>query len=58
MANALKMKIATLESLLVTSAECPCTNGYIGILPGHAPLVGALGAGTLSYIPVGASSLC
>ena len=56
----LKMKIATAGSLLVdsevTAAECPCTTGYIGILPGHVPLVSTLGAGTLTYTPAGAST--
>jgi F-type H+-transporting ATPase subunit epsilon len=30
-------------------AELPGKDGYMGILPGHAPLLSALGAGTLTY---------
>ena len=47
MANVLKMKVATAESLLVdsdvTALECRCSTGHIGVLPGHAPLVSAIG---------------
>lgn len=33
----------------VTAAELPGQNGYLGVLPGHAPLLSALGAGVLTY---------
>lgn len=33
----------------VQSVELPGKEGYMGILPGHAPLLSELGAGTLSY---------
>ncbi|MBV8072688.1 MAG: F0F1 ATP synthase subunit epsilon [Acidobacteriaceae bacterium] len=60
MANTIHLKVATADRLLVDSevsaVECPCTTGYIGVLPGHAPLVSALGFGTLTYTPAGAGS--
>jgi len=34
----------------VQSVELPGKEGYMGILPGHAPLLSELGAGTLSYL--------
>src|ERR1700751_3461673 len=53
MANALHLQIATPEKQLVDEAvtriEIPGKNGYIGILPEHAPLLSELGAGVLSY---------
>ena len=33
----------------VTEAQIPAKNGFIGILPGHAPLLSELGVGFLSY---------
>jgi F-type H+-transporting ATPase subunit epsilon len=30
-------------------AQVPAQDGYLGILPGHAPLLGAMGIGELSY---------
>ncbi len=33
----------------VQSVELPGKEGYLGILPGHAPLLSELGVGTLSY---------
>ena len=33
----------------VQSVELPGKEGYMGILPGHAPLLSELGVGTLSY---------
>lgn len=48
-----KLQVATPERLFVdeqvTEAELPGKDGYMGILPGHAPLLSALGAGTLTY---------
>jgi hypothetical protein len=31
-------------------AQWPAKNGYMGVLPGHAPLVSALDAGLLTYM--------
>ena len=36
-----------------TSVQLPLTTGYMGILPGRAPLLAALGTGVLSYTPSG-----
>ena len=30
-------------------AQIPASEGYLGVLPGHAPLLGAMGMGELSY---------
>ena len=35
----------------VTEAQIPAKDGYIGVLPGHAPLLSLLGSGVLSYTP-------
>src|SRR5215831_9675428 len=53
MAETLDLEIATPERELlrekVTEVQVPGRNGYMGILPGHAPLVGLLGIGVLTY---------
>ena len=53
MAETLELEIATPDRLLVrepvTEAEIPLVNGYIGVLPGHSPLLGEVGTGDLSY---------
>ncbi|HEX4232219.1 MAG TPA: ATP synthase F1 subunit epsilon [Bryobacteraceae bacterium] len=53
MADTFQLEIATPERLLVqeevSSAELPGKDGYMGVLVGHAPLLGRLGAGVLSY---------
>lgn len=47
------LRIATAERLLfsgpVDAVTVPSTKGYLGILPGHAPLLTELGIGTISY---------
>ena len=49
----LQLEVVTTERQLVDDAvsevQLPGLNGYLGILPGHAPLVTELGAGELSY---------
>jgi len=49
-----ELEIATPERLLVreqvVSAQVPAENGYLGVLPDHAPLFAQLGIGALSYI--------
>src|SRR6202046_2231466 len=40
-------------SALVDSIEIPGKDGYLGILPGHAPLITELGIGMLSYVQSG-----
>lgn len=53
MADTFHLEVATPESRLVDEqvmeAELPGKEGYFGVLPGHAPLLSALGAGVLSY---------
>ena len=53
----LTLQIATPERLLfedqVSEAEVPGRDGYIGILPGHAPLISELAAGVLRYVKSG-----
>lgn len=57
MAETFHLEIATPERLLVrepvTEAQIPLANGYIGVLPGHTPLLGELGTGQLSYVAGG-----
>ena len=53
------LEIATPDRLLlheqVTEAQIPAAEGYLGILPGHAPLLAELGTGelTLTYVADG-----
>jgi F-type H+-transporting ATPase subunit epsilon len=53
MADTFQLEIASPERLFVdeqvSEAELPGKNGYLGVLPGHAPLLSALGAGVLTY---------
>jgi F-type H+-transporting ATPase subunit epsilon len=37
----------------VSSVQVPARGGYLGILPGHAPLMTEMGTGELSYIKNG-----
>ena len=56
MADTLELEVATPERELVreqvSEVQVPGKNGYMGILPGHAPLLGLLGIGTLTYVSV------
>jgi len=53
MPDLLDLEVATPERLLVReevdSVQLPGKDGYLGILPGHAALVGQLGTGFLTY---------
>ena len=53
MADTLVLEVTTPERELVreqvSDVQVPGKNGYMGILPGHAPLLGLLGIGTLTY---------
>jgi len=53
MADALELEVATPERQLVREEvreiQLPGKDGYLGILPGHAPLLSQLGIGFLSY---------
>lgn len=53
MADYFQLEIVTPEKLVVRDTaeevQIPGLNGYIGVLPGHAPLITELGAGEISY---------
>ena len=53
MSDTFKLEIVTPEKKVVdTSAEevqIPGTNGYLGVLPGHAPLITELAVGEITY---------
>jgi len=57
MAATFQLEIATPERLLareqVSDAQIPALKGYLGVLPGHAPLLGELGIGELTYTAEG-----
>lgn len=49
----IELEVVTPQRLVlhedVKSLEVPAKDGYIGILPGHAPLISELGIGMLTY---------
>jgi F-type H+-transporting ATPase subunit epsilon len=53
MADTIDLEVATPERQLVresvTEVQIPGKDGFLGILPGHAALLGLLGTGALSY---------
>ncbi|MGZ4731630.1 MAG: F0F1 ATP synthase subunit epsilon [Terriglobales bacterium] len=53
MAHTFELEIVTPERLLVRKRvqemQIPGRDGYLGILPGHAPLITELGIGEISY---------
>ena len=53
MANTFQLEIVTPSRLLVKDAaeeaQIPGLSGYLGILPGHAPLITELAVGVLTY---------
>jgi len=53
MADTFEIEIATPERLLARErairAQIPAKEGYIGVLPDHAPLLSELGIGALTY---------
>jgi F-type H+-transporting ATPase subunit epsilon len=55
MADTIELEVVTPERQLVkesvTEAQVPAREGYIGVLPGHAPLLSLLGSGPLTYVP-------
>lgn len=54
MADTFELEIATPDRLLTREkavrAQIPCKDGYIGVLPDHAPLLSEMGIGVLSYV--------
>ena len=59
MANTFQLEIVTPSKLLVKDAaeeaQIPGVGGYLGILPGHAPLITELAVGVLTYKASGAT---
>ena len=57
MAETFELEVVTPDRLLVreqvSEAQIPLANGYIGVLPKHAPLLGELGTGDLTYVAGG-----
>ena len=57
MASTIQLEIVTPERLVVNAAvddvQIPGKGGYVGILPGHAPLITELGVGELAYRTIG-----
>jgi F-type H+-transporting ATPase subunit epsilon len=53
MADTFQLEIVTPEKLEVRDTaeeiQIPGRNGYLGVLPGHAPLITELGAGEIGY---------
>jgi F-type H+-transporting ATPase subunit epsilon len=53
MSDTFQLEIVTPEKLVVKEAveeaQIPGLNGYLGILPGHAPLITELGVGVITY---------
>ncbi|MDX2151438.1 MAG: F0F1 ATP synthase subunit epsilon [Bryobacteraceae bacterium] len=54
MAASLQLEVTTPERMLVretvSEVQVPGANGYLGILPEHAPLLSELGCGDLWYV--------
>jgi F-type H+-transporting ATPase subunit epsilon len=57
MAESIELEIATPERQMVKERvdelQIPARNGYMGVLPGHAPLLSQLGTGFLHYTIAG-----
>ncbi len=55
--DSIELEVVTPERMLVreqvTEVQLPGKDGYMGILPGHAPLLSQLGIGYLSYMAGG-----
>jgi len=53
MTNTFQLEIVTPAKLVVKDAaeeaQIPGSSGYLGILPGHAPLITELGVGVITY---------
>ena len=57
MADAMELVVVTPERQIlketVTEVTLPGADGYLGVLPGHAPLITELGVGELTYRTTG-----
>jgi F-type H+-transporting ATPase subunit epsilon len=51
--EAIELQVVTPQRFVlqetVQAIEIPCKEGYLGVLPGHAPLITELGIGILAY---------
>ncbi|MGA3126952.1 MAG: F0F1 ATP synthase subunit epsilon [Candidatus Korobacteraceae bacterium] len=60
MAETIELEIVTPERLVVKdraeSIQIPGRNGYLGVLPGHAPLITELAVGEIVYVNAGVST--
>jgi F-type H+-transporting ATPase subunit epsilon len=60
MADTIELEIVTPERLVVKGLaeeiQIPGRKGYLGILPGHAPLITELAVGEISYTNAGVST--
>jgi F-type H+-transporting ATPase subunit epsilon len=60
MADTFQLEIVTPEKMVVRDMaeeiQIPGKNGYLGILPGHAPLITELAVGEISYRKAGHTS--
>jgi len=60
MADTIELEIVTPERLVVKDRaeeiQIPGRNGYLGILPGHAPLITELAVGEIKYTNAGVST--
>src|SRR5580658_5630460 len=61
MSDTFQLEIVTPSRLLVKDAaeeaQVPGVTGYLGILPGHAPLITELGVGEITYKSSGATHI-
>ncbi len=61
MADTFEFEIVTPEKLVVRDVaeemQIPARNGYIGVLPGHAPLITELAVGEITYRNAGTTSI-
>ena len=59
-ANFVQLVVVTPERQLlgepITEVQLPGADGYLGVLPGHAPLITELGIGELTYRTTGGQS--
>ncbi len=60
MAETFEIEIVTPDKMVVRDvaeeAQVPAKNGYVGILPGHAPLITELAIGEISYRTAGTTT--
>src|SRR5512142_1533555 len=61
MADTFELEIVTPEKLVVRDVaeemQVPARNGYIGVLPGHAPLITELDVGEITYRNAGTTTV-